>query len=123
MKVHSYVVCIGSNTLEESEFAERVAAAGTLLEDVRKSGIYRTADALGRPEAADYLNCVMAGKTDMDAEEFTGRCKALERREEPRRGCMVPLDIDVVLADGKVLRDTDFRAPHFRKGYDSLQDQ
>ena len=48
-------------------------------------------------------------------------CEVMEgRTSDARAAGRVPLDIDVVIADGRVLRPDDFKRYFFRQGYEEL---
>lgn len=71
-----------------------------------------------------YLNAVAAIEFDGDIPTLQAMLKACEvmegRTAEMRAKGGVPLDMDVVIADGEILRPADFRRYFFRQGYEEL---
>lgn len=45
---------------------------------------------------------------------------SLGRHPEDKASGIVPVDIDIVMCDGVVLRQRDYSARHFRTGYEDL---
>ena len=71
-----------------------------------------------------YLNSVASVDFDGDLATLEAMLKACEvmegRTSDARAAGRVPLDIDVVIADGRVLRPDDFKRYFFRQGYEEL---
>lgn len=93
-----------------------------ILEGVSCSGIYETLP-VGHG-GMNYFNAVVTGCFKGTVEELNAKCKEYEinhgRDEEARRMGRVPVDIDIVMAGGEVLRPRDYRSLFFRKGYEAL---
>lgn len=114
--MNHFVLCIGSN-LEPR--VERVADARDWLIDILKnhacSNIYETPEihGVGRP----YMNMVCEGYSDISFSRLSQMCKDYEvlagRDEMSRSRGDVPIDIDVVVVNDKVVRDKDFRQKFF----------
>lgn len=100
---------------------------GQLLDDMEWSGTYQT-DALpdknGLTPYPTYLNAVARGIWHGTLDALQALLKEMERscgRDAPaRRAGRVPLDIDIVLADGLPLRHRDIGSPHFTQGLSRL---
>lgn len=92
--------------------------------DGRNSPIYATPDCHGGQR--EYMNAVVAGTTFLAPEELERICKDYEigsgRDSAARAAGNVPVDVDLVVYDGCVLRDKDFRCEFFLKGYRILLD-
>lgn len=105
---------IGSNTVNRVRNLSRaVSYIGSLLKAPRVSGLYETPDFSGI--GADYLNIVIAGIWDGDIGSLN---KLLHEKEtELGRDCNdkanVALDIDIVVADGKILKEKEFNSIAF----------
>ncbi|MCM1519117.1 MAG: 2-amino-4-hydroxy-6-hydroxymethyldihydropteridine diphosphokinase [Pseudoflavonifractor sp.] len=89
---------------------------------VTASSVYETPALNGRD--ADYLNVVVYAMTDKDMETVNMMLKEYERRcgrtpQSKSRG-EIPIDIDIVVWDGKVIRDRDFKCDYFCRGYHEL---
>lgn len=123
---HSVVLSLGSNVADRDNL---VADAISWLEEVmtlaRRSTIYSTEECHGK--GCIYSNSVVCGEIKHTVEEFDNILKTYEqscgRNEEARRRGDVPIDIDIVIADGTVVRPKDFSRQFFRIGFDMLQKQ
>ncbi|MDO4970797.1 MAG: 2-amino-4-hydroxy-6-hydroxymethyldihydropteridine diphosphokinase [Bacteroidales bacterium] len=72
-----------------------------------------------------YLNAVVSGYCDMPFEELHAVLKQHEvdagRTEEMRSRHFVPIDIDIVIYDGEILKPKDYGQEFFKKGWDELK--
>lgn len=115
---------VGSNCGDRStQVASGSEWLKSILQDSQISSIYSTGDCHGGPR--DYHNAVVKGKTEFSPEQLEILCKYYEkchgRNEDARKHGDVPIDIDVVKYDGKILRPKDYYQNFFRLGYDQLQ--
>lgn len=123
-KPHTYYVSVGSNIPDAAVcVADALRFLDNLLDGCRCSDVYRTPPMGGKP-VADYTNAVACGESTLDPERMTAVLKEYERdcgrtREDSRRGVVV-IDLDLVTADGQVLRPRDYEARHFRIGFGQL---
>lgn len=114
------ILSVGSNCGDRySNVSEGIGWLSKVLSDIRSSTIYATPDCHGSNR--EYLNAVVAGKTNRPPEEIDNMCKEFEKsygRDESMRktGC-VPVDIDLVIYDNKILRPNDFKREFFEIGY------
>ncbi len=113
------ILCIGSKCGgRERNVAAAVKWRTEILIDFRHSPIYATPDCHGGQR--EYMNAVCVGLTDLSSAELDALCKEYELRmgrdAEARAAGDVPVDIDVVVFDGKVLREKDYQSEFFRKG-------
>lgn len=72
-----------------------------------------------------YLNSVALVDYPGTAEELNARLKEFEINEgrdaAARKEGRVPIDIDIVVANGNVVRPDDFSRYFFKRGYEELQ--
>ncbi|MDE7441374.1 MAG: 2-amino-4-hydroxy-6-hydroxymethyldihydropteridine diphosphokinase [Muribaculaceae bacterium] len=96
---------------------------GSLLDDMQSSDVYETPEVHGY--GASYFNAVACGKIGLELEEFNRRLKVYERdcgrTEEARIRKEVPIDIDIVIWDGEIIRPVDFSREFFRIGYEDIR--
>ncbi|MBD5328863.1 MAG: hypothetical protein HDS03_03070 [Bacteroides sp.] len=96
---------------------------GSLLDDMQSSDVYETPEVHGY--GASYFNAVACGKTGLELEEFNRRLKVYERdcgrTDEARIRKEVPIDIDIVIWDGEIIRPVDFSREFFRIGYEDIR--
>lgn len=119
--ISEVVLSVGSNCGSENV---RTACEwlGKILDKPELSGLYQTPAVNGGMR--DYVNAVVSGQTDLTVDALNARLKEYElmcgRDENSRRSGIVPVDIDIVIVDGKVIREWDFRQSFFRIGYSEL---
>lgn len=91
----------------------------SILSDFEVSPFYRTLPVNGGSK--DYINAVARGYTDMCQDAFNERIKRFEilsgRDDTCRERGLVPIDIDIVICNGEVVREWDFRQKFFQKGF------
>ncbi len=117
------VISIGSNVAQRRARVEQaIAWIKTILEETECSDIYETAPLNG--SGSNYVNAVVRGETELSLSGFIALTKEYERQQgrddEARKRGEVVVDIDVVIADGEIIRLRDYNCYFFRKGYDSL---
>lgn len=112
------VISIGSNC----GYDNVSAACGwllSILDSAESSCLYETPAVNGGSHR--YVNAVVKGKTDMGFDRLNEMFKQYEvsagRDEACREKGIVPVDIDIVLFSGKVIREWDFRQTFFKIGY------
>lgn len=117
------VIGIGSNTPDRTE---RVAAAIGWLGSVFSEGFHSSAyvtRALNGNDP-DYLNAVMSVETDRPMDEVNAMLKDYERTSGrtavSKLHGEVPIDLDIVVWDGRIVRPKDFGYRYFLQGYDEL---
>ncbi len=113
------IFCIGSNCGEREEnVASSLLWLSQILESFRHSPIYATPDCYGGPRK--YMNAVAIGFTSMTPNELNCLCKEREmlcgRDSAARAAGDVPVDIDLVVYGGKILREKDYNSEFFIKG-------
>lgn len=116
------VVSVGSNSLDREEQMQKALEwLARELTDVFASEVYET-PAFGGGDP--YLNAVLAGNTTESHDALNARLKDYElqsgRTPEVRSRGIVPIDIDIVIFDDKVLRPSDFARDFFRIGFEQL---
>lgn len=118
--IHDVVLCAGSNIEPRGDNVSRsISWLLTILSDSEYSEIYETPEIHGI--GAPYANAVIMGRTSMEMKNLDILLKRYEtlsgRDEEARRKMEVPIDIDIVIWDGRIVRDKDFRQSFFQIGY------
>lgn len=74
----------------------------------------------------DYYNCVGFFKTHLSINELEKELKNFEvlmGRQKDDINHEVPVDIDIVMWEGVIVRPLDYEREYFKKGYDSLIDR
>jgi len=116
-------ISVGSNCAGRKEFvAEALEWLSSVLTGFRSSSIYET-DAEGSGSGR-YANAVVCGWYCGSVESLGNLCKEYERGHG-RDGVMrslgiVPVDIDVVICEGVILRPRDYSRRYFTVGYSQM---
>lgn len=120
------VLSLGSNVPARHEMlmAALVWLREHGLDGMRCSALYTT-PAL-HPGKPDYMNAVVAGTTALQPDELRAALKRYEaacgRNDDTRRCGLVPIDVDIVMWNGAVLRNQDFQQQFFQIGWTQIND-
>lgn len=121
------VLCVGSNTPgcigTVDSVAERLCLMMHPHGEVLRSEVYTGPSHSGI--GADYANCVVEGSLTMTLADLAALCRRMEREagrtpQSKEQGIM-PLDVDIVVWNGEVLRAFDYGSDHFRRGFTTLR--
>lgn len=120
------VLSLGSNSGNRHRNVEEALEwLSGLLVDFRKSSLYKS-PALGG-SGQNYVNAVAIGNTELTIEDLNRLAKERERKsgrdEHSKAIGKVPLDIDIVSADGIMMRPRDFACDFFQRGWKELNEQ
>lgn len=115
------VLSVGSNC-SKNNVEKSIDWLGSFLLDFKVSSIYSTPSTNGHE--IRYDNAVIFASVDHDLESFNNLLKQYEisqgRNAEAKCLGVVPIDIDIVICDGKVLRPRDYDQPFFQIGYKEI---
>lgn len=115
------VLSVGSN-LKAGYVEKAIAWLESVLTECRASHIYTTPAVQGYGDP--YTNAVVMARSDMDCNELNRIIKEYElscgRDDNARAKGIVPIDIDIVVVAGEVLRLRDFNQSFFKIGYQNL---
>ncbi|MDE6811550.1 MAG: 2-amino-4-hydroxy-6-hydroxymethyldihydropteridine diphosphokinase [Muribaculaceae bacterium] len=119
-----YVISLGSNCgFREQHLLHALNSLAELSDSIYSSTHYES-PALGG-SAPHYLNAVAEIETSLGVEDLNRILKSLEvsegRDELARAEGKVPLDADIVIADGEIIRPKDFSQFFFKRGYEELR--
>ena len=119
----SVVLSLGSNCgNRQSQIEGALDWLKETLMQTEASSIYETPCAMkaGRP----YLNAVVKGFFSGTGEELEDLLKEKEKEMGRTSKCRergdVPIDIDIVVMNGGIVREWDFRQKFFQQGYSEL---
>ena len=121
--MNNVVLSVGSNSPDRQWQMESVIRyIESMLKNVCSSSIYETLALNGKD--APYLNAVIVADTDMsidDAKKFFKQWEALcGRNKVSKLKGVIPIDIDIVVWNGAIIREGDFFAYYFSQGYYQL---
>lgn len=119
----SVTIGIGSNCGDrQSSVKHAVDWLKSILMQTKCSEIYETPCALkiGKP----YLNAVITGFYSGDGFQLEDLLKDKEREmgrnNRSRLSGVVPIDMDIVICDGEILKEWDYRQKFFQIGYKAI---
>lgn len=122
-RLYEAIISLGSNTSDAlKKILDATSVLESLLSGTSSSGPYFTPPLSGK--GPDYCNAVVRGRTSLPAISLQEELKRLEieagRNAETRTRGEVPLDLDLVILDGVILRPADAEREYFRQGYEVL---
>lgn len=123
--MNSFVISIGSNTKDrEWQMKYGIEWLKHNFSVNRTSSIYNSVAINGRD--SDYLNAVMSACTKKSLDETSALLEQYETvcgrtPASKLEGC-VPMDIDIVIWNGELLRQRDFGQQYFQRGWQELKD-
>lgn len=117
------ILCFGSNVADASVLIDKaIALVAVDFEILARSTAYVTPSHNG--VGADYTNRVVAIRTDLSVADIHARLTAIEtalgRTPLSRPTGVMPMDIDLVIYRGDVIRPDDYARQHFTIGYRQL---
>lgn len=120
---NSLVLSIGSNNPDrERQMKSAIEWLRKQFESVRISDVYE-ADAENGIDGP-YLNAVMSANTTLPLDAAVNLTKQWEtlcgRTPVSKIKGEIPIDIDIVIWNGEIIRQAEFGCPYFKKGYDKL---
>lgn len=112
------IISLGSNVTDKESVLRRAVA---LLDSKIIESTQPYIDPVDNQPSAPYLNIVTAIETEKDHDTLRAFFKELERKagrtESDKSLGLVPLDIDIVVFNGKIMRPADFDREYFKHGY------
>ena len=116
-------ISLGSNCGDRRrKIEEALAWLKSILLQFKSSEIYETDCAMhsGKP----YLNAVVTGFYQGDGIELGDRLKDKEREMGRDARCRengdVPIDMDILICNGEVIKEWDFRQKFFKTGFEEI---
>ena len=119
----SVTISVGSNYGDRYALVENaVAWLKSILMQSTNSSIYETPCAL--KEGKPYVNTVIKGFYSGDAFQLEDELKDKEiemgRNAERRQKGEVPIDMDIVLLNGDIVKSWDYKQKFFRIGFSEI---
>lgn len=121
---HCYVLSLGCNKGDKSKaIAEAIEWLENVISVEACSSIYASTECNGG--GSIYHNAVVKGQYDGSEEQLDEQLKLYEQRNgrtpEVRSRGEVPIDIDIVIIDGRVVRTWDFGQSFFQIGFREIE--
>lgn len=118
--MHRVYIGLGSNTPDATkQMSDAIDWLMTQFDEVASSDVYSTPPLSGI--GPDYLNAVATGLTAMSNDQLNLLLKDYERQAgrtpQSKISGQVPIDLDIVVWDGTVMREKDFSYDFFQRGY------
>ena len=120
---NAVVLSIGSNSADrEAQMTNCIAWLRGIATLTKLSSVYNSPASNGKDP--DYLNAVAEIATALTHPELTKMLKDYERQcgRTPQSKALgsIPVDIDIVMWNGNVLRQKDFAQYYFAKGWNEI---
>ncbi len=120
---NAVVLSIGSNSADrEAQMTNCIAWLRGIATLTKLSSVYNSPASNGKDP--DYLNAVAEITSTLTHPELTKLLKDYERQcgRTPQSKALgsIPIDIDIVMWNGNVLRQKDFAQYYFAKGWDEI---
>ena len=118
--MNTFAISLGSNSKDRSiQMNDAIQYLNSIFEGVLSSTIYETQALNGKD--APYLNAVAVANTHLSIVEATKLLKKWEcqcgRTAESKLIGDIPIDLDIVVWNGEVVREKDFSCDFFTQGY------
>ncbi len=113
-KDYRLTLCLGSNVAAGRDMIRRalLALINEGLSPISCTDVY--------PSSSGYLNQIVVAKIGMDYDQALAATKEVERvlgrLPEHKEQGIVPVDIDIVVWNGEVIRRQDYESEYFRQG-------
>lgn len=118
MKLNKYLIIIGSNTDKETSIRLAAEKLSLLPGDIIWGETTET-EPVNMPNDITFLNRCLIMFSGMGLEEMTSACKEIERmagrKPEDKKQGKVILDIDIVVANGTVLKPNDLKREYAKE--------
>lgn len=123
MTDNSCTIGLGSNSPDRDKLIKTaISSLEQYLASSQVSSIYECPASNGKD--APYLNAVIHGMTPHTQEELVAHLKRLEvdagRTDQLREQGVVPMDLDLVIWNFRIIRPEDFQRIYFNIGYREL---
>lgn len=120
---NAVVLSIGSNSVDrEAQMTNCIAWLRGIATPTKLSSVYNSPASNGKDP--DYLNAVAEITSALTHPELTKLLKDYERQcgRTPQSKALgsIPIDIDIVMWNGEVLRPKDFAQYYFAKGWNEI---
>lgn len=124
--MNNLVLSIGSNSKDrEWQIKNCIKWLKHLLSNVSTSEIYNSKAANGKDP--DYLNAVMEAKCRNNYDEINDILKKYEavcgRAPISKQVGDIPMDLDIIIWNGQIVRERDFAQEYFQIGWKQLKKQ
>lgn len=121
--MNRFVLGVGSNSSDRQwQMENAVKWIKEKFSNVKASSLYETRAANGRDE--NYLNLVLRADCNMSLEKTIELLKQYEticgRTPASKMVGVIPMDLDIVVWNGNVIRPDELDYPYFSRGYHEL---
>lgn len=119
------VISIGSNSPDrEQQIKDGLGWLKNILGNAKISPVYNTHATNGKDP--DYLNAVVIAECKEEYQTLNEKLKQYEkicgRTKESKLQGNIPIDMDIVIWHGDIMRENDFRQLYFQIGWKQLNE-
>lgn len=123
MDVNSFIISLGSNSSDSDfQIEQAIDHLCQHFDKCEVSSIYETQDV--KNSSVNYLNTVVHGYTTQSQDEVAKFLKEWEEANErtltEEASGLVNIDLDLVVWNGRIIRQNDFMSNYFNRGYREL---
>lgn len=121
--MNRFVLGVGSNSSDRIwQVDNAIKWIKEKFSNVKLSSIYETRAQNGKD--ADYINFVVRADTNISIDDVSVMLKTYEsicgRTPASKLEGVIPIDLDIVVWNGEIVRQKDFNLPYFARGYHEL---
>ena len=124
--MNRYVISIGSNSADRDiQLAKAIDWLSSIAKSIKASSVYCT-EAINQVDN-EYMNAVAICESEHSHNDLNDMLKQYEincgRSKESKLNGVIPIDLDIVIANDIILRPVDYNREYFKIGWNKLNAQ
>lgn len=124
--MNRYVISIGSNSADRDiQLAKAIDWLSSIAKSIKASSVYCT-EAINHVDN-EYMNAVAVCESEHSHNDLNDMLKQYEincgRSKESKLNGVIPIDLDIVIANDIILRLVDYNREYFKIGWNELNAQ
>ena len=122
--MNRYVISIGSNSADRDiQLAKAINWLSSIAKSIKASSVYCT-ESINHVDN-EYMNAVAVCESEHSHNDLNDMLKQYEincgRSKESKLNGVIPIDLDIVIALGNVVRPGDFDRQYFQIGWNQIK--
>lgn len=124
--MNRYVISIGSNSADRDiQLAKAIDWLSSIAKSIKASSVYCT-ESINHVDN-EYMNAVAVCESEHSHNDLNDMLKQYEincgRSKESKLNGVIPIDLDIVIANDIILRPVDYNREYFKIGWNKLNAQ
>ena len=124
--MNRYVISIGSNSADRDiQLAKAIDWLSSIAKSIKASSVYCT-ESINHVDN-EYMNAVAVCESEHSHNDLNDMLKQYEincgRSKESKLNGVIPIDLDIVIANDIILRPVDYNREYFKIGWNELYAQ